>query len=130
MEAIMNSKHLFVLLSVAGLMLGAQPALAASTAVREMAGIVMNLNHYPSDAEKAGLRSIVSDKGSTEQERVIATALSNLEHKVAAGDAEKLKQVMNDMSAPAEVRDLAGIVLKISHKPSKEDKRKLETIVK
>ena len=126
----MNSKHFFVLVSVAGLMLGAQPTLAASTAVREMAGIVMNLNHYPSDAEKAGLRSIVSDKGSTEQERIIATAISNLEHKVAAADADKLKKVAGDMAAPAEVRDLAGIVLSISHKPSGADKSKLETMMK
>ena len=126
----MKSKFLFVLLSVAGLMLGAQSALAASAAVREMAGIVMHLSHYPSDAEKAKLRAIVAEKGSTEQERVIATAISNLAHKVAAGDVDKLKQVMNDMSASAEVRNLAGIVLNISHKPSKEDKRKLETMAK
>lgn len=126
----MNSKFLFVLLSAAGLMLGAQSALAASAAVREMAGVVMNLNHYPSDAQKTELKAIVANKGSTEQERVIAAAISNLEHKVAAGDAEKLKQVMNDMSAPAEVRDLAGIILKISHKPGKEDKRKLEMMAK
>ena len=129
-EAAMKSKYFLVLLSAAGLMLGAQSALAASTAVREMAGIVMNLNHYPSDAEKAKLKVIAAGKGSTEQERVIATAISNLEHKVAAGDAEKLKQVTGDMSAPAEVRELADIILKISHKPSKEDKRKLETMAK
>lgn len=126
----MKSKHLVVLLSVAGLMLGAQSTLAASMAVRGMAGIVMKLNHYPSDAEKAELKAIAANKESTEQERTIASAITNMEHKVAAGDAEKLKQVMNDTSAPAEVRDLAGIVLKISHKPSEEDKRKLETMAK
>lgn len=126
----MKSKHLVVLLSVAGLLLGAQSALAASMAVRGMAGIVMKLNHYPSDAEKAELKAIAADKESTDQERMIATAISNMEHKVTAGDAGKLKQVMNDMSASAEVRDLAGIVLKISHNPSKEDKRKLETMAK
>ena len=68
----MKSKHLFVLLSAAGLMLGAQSALAASVAVREMAGIVMNLKHYPSDAQKTELKAIVANKDSTEQERAIA----------------------------------------------------------
>ncbi len=126
----MKSKFLLVLLSVMGLMLGAQSAMAASAAVREMAGIMMHLSHYPSDAEKAKLRAIVADKVSTEQERVIATAISNLEHEVAAGDADKLRKVMGDMSAPAEVRDLAGIVLNISHKPSAADKRKLEMMTK
>jgi hypothetical protein len=126
----MKSKYLLVMLSVACMMLGAQPALAESAAMRDMAGVMMNLNHYPSDAEKARLKAIAADKGSTEQERVIATAISNMEHKVAAGDAEKLKQVMGDMSAPAEVRDLAGIVLNTSHKPGKEDRRKLEMMAK
>lgn len=129
-EAAMMSKYLLVLLSVVGLMLGAQPALAASGAVREMAAVMMNLNHYPSDAEKAKLRAIIAEKGSTEQERAIATAISNLEHKVAAADVDKLKQVMGDMSAPAEVRDLASIVLNISHKPSAADKSKLEMMTK
>lgn len=126
----MKSKYLMVMLSSAGLMLGAQSALAASEAVREMAGIMMDLNHYPGDAEKARLGAIAADKGSTEQERVIATAISNLEHKVAEGDVDKLKKVMNDASAPAEIRDLAGIILNISHKPSAADKRKLEVMAK
>lgn len=126
----MKSKFLLVLLSVAGLMLGAQSALAASVAVREMAGIMKSLNHYPGDADKAKLRAIVADKASTEQERVIATAISNLEHEVAAGDADKLRAVTGDMSVPAEVRELAGIVLNMNHKPSGADKRKLEALMK
>ena len=119
-----------VLLSVVGLMLGAQAAPAASAAVRDMAGIMMHLEHYPSDADKAKLKAIVDDKGSTEQERVIATAITNLNHKVAAGDADKLKKVVGDMSAPAEVRDLAGIVLNINHMPSAADKSKLQMLLK
>ncbi|BBJ00581.1 hypothetical protein FGKAn22_22730 [Ferrigenium kumadai] len=126
----MKSRFLLVLLSVAGLMLGAQSALAASAAVREMAGIMMHLEHYPSDAEKVRLNAIAADKGSTGQERVIATAIGNLRHEVAAGDADKLRKVTGDMSAPAEVRDLAGIVLNISHMPSAADKRKLEAMMK
>lgn len=126
----MKSKFLLVLLSVAGLMLGSQSAMAASAAVREMAWIMVHLKHYPSDEEKAKLKAIVADKASTEQERVIATAISNFEHGVETGDADKLKKVTGDMSAPAEVRELAGIVLNMSHKPSSADKAKLEAIMK
>ncbi len=126
----MKSKYLLGLLAAAGLMLGAQSALAASAAVREMAGIMMNLSHYPSNAEKEKLKAIVSDRGSSEQERVVATAIANLEHRVDSGDVQKLRKVMDDMSAPAEVRELAGIILKISHKPGAEDKRKLEMMAK
>lgn len=126
----MKSKYLLVLLSVVGLMLGSQSALAASAAVREMAGIVVHLNHYPSDTEKARLKALAADKASTEPERVIATAIANLEHKVTGGDEDKLRKVTGDMSAPAEVRDLAGIVLNINHKPSTADKGRLETMAK
>ncbi len=126
----MKSKFLLVLLSGAGLMLGAASALAASTAVREMADIMMHLEHYPSDADKATLNAIISDKSSTKQERVIATAISHVEHKVAAADAGMLRQVIGDVSAPPEVRDLASIVLNINHYASPEDKRKLEMMEK
>lgn len=126
----MKSNYIWVLLSATALMLGAHSALAASAAVKEMAGITMHLNHYPGDAEKARLKAIASDMGNTEQERIIATAISNLEHKVAKADADKLRQVAGDMSAPAEVRDLAGIVLGINHKPGKEEKKRLEMMSK
>jgi hypothetical protein len=129
-EVAMKSKYLWVLLSATALMLGTHSVLAASAAVKEMAGIMMHLNHYPDDAEKARLKAIAADMGNTEQERVIATAISNLEHKVAAADADKLRQVTGDMSAPAEVRDLAGIVLGINHKPGKEEKKRLEMMSK
>ena len=126
----MKSRILLCLVSMVGLMLGAQSALAASQAVREMAGIMVHLEHYPSDAEKATLKGIVDNKGSTAQERVLATAISNLKHKAAAGDTDKLKQVMGDTTAPAEVRDMAGIILNINHMPSAADKSKLEQMMK
>jgi hypothetical protein len=126
----MKNKYLWILLSIASLMLGAQSAQAASPAVREMAGIMMHLNHYPSDAEKDRLKVIAADAGSTGQERVIATAIQNLEHQVAAADAAKLKQVAGDMSASTEVRELASIVLSINHRPSGADKKKLKMMMK
>ncbi len=126
----MKNRYFLVLLSVLDLMLGVPSALAASASVREMAGIVVHLNHYPSDTEKARLKAIAADKANTEQERVIATAIANLEHTVAAADAGKLRKVTNDTSVPAEVRELAGIVLNIHHSASEADKGRLETMMK
>lgn len=126
----MKSRIFLCFVTLAGLLLGAQPALAASEAVREMAGIMVKLEHYPGDAEKTKLKGIVDNKGSTAQERVLAAAISNLNHKAAAGDKGKLKQVMDDASAPAEVRELAGIILNINHKPSPADKGKLEQMMR
>lgn len=126
----MKSKFLLTLISAAGLMLGAQSALAASAAVHEMAGIMMHLMHYPSDAEKMKLKAIVDDMNSTSQERVVATAIIDLKHHAAPQDVGKLKMVAGDMSAAPEVRDLAGIVLSISHEPTAEDKSKLAMMMK
>lgn len=102
----MKSRIFSCFVMLACLLLGAQPALAASGAVREMAGIMVKLEHYPGDAEKTKLKGIVDNEGSTAQERVLAAAISNLNHKVAAGDKGKLRQVMDDASAPAAVREL------------------------
>ena len=122
----MKSRLFYFLLC---LILGAQPVLAATPAVHDMAGIMLNLAHYPNDAQKAALQGIIANKATTEQERVLATAISNLEHTAADADKPKLKQVMNDVSAPAEVRDLAGIILNMNHKPSTADKSKLQQMM-
>jgi hypothetical protein len=125
----MKSKYLLILFSVAGLMLGAQSALAASAAVREMAGIMMHLEHYPGDAEKVKLKAIAADKGNTEDERVIATAIMDIKHHVAPRDVDKLKKVIDDASAPAEVHSLASIVLNIAHRPTAADKEELSKMM-
>jgi len=126
----MKNRILLCLISMLGLLLASQSALAASEAVREMAGIMVHLEHYPSDAEKAQLKDIIDSKTSTAQERVLAAAITNLKHHAADADKSKLKQVMDDTSAPAEIRELAGIVLNINHMPSAADKSKLEQMMK
>ena len=126
----MNSKKIVGFMSLLGLLLSVQTALAASVAVQEMAGVLVHLEHFPSDAEKTKLKGIVDNKSSTEQERVLATAISNLKHKATAEDKDKLKHLMDDTTTPAEVRELAGVVLNISHMPSAEDKGKLEKLMK
>ena len=112
------------------MMLVVQPVLAATGAMREMAGIVIKLEHFPSAAEKSRLKELASSKESTEQEKVVANAIANLSHTVADADIPKLKQVMGDATASAEVRDLAAIILNISHKPSAADKGKLQQMMK
>ena len=126
----MISKKMWCLLSLLGLMLGAQSALAASTAVREMAGILLHLEHYPSAEDKVKLHSITINKASTNQEQVLATSISNLQHQVAEVDKDKLKHVVDDAAAPKEVREMATIILNIKHFPGEADKAKLEQMMK
>lgn len=126
----MKSRILLCAVASAGLMLGAGSSLAASMAVKEMAGMMDHLEHYVSADEKAQLQTIIDSKDSTEQERVLATAIGDIKHHSAPEDRDKLQMVIDDNSAPSEVRDLAAIVLNIAHHPSEADKAKLEEMMK
>jgi len=99
-------------------------ALAESDSVRQMAKIVMQLNHHPGKQDKQLLNNI-AEKGSA-AERSIASALLNMEHKVGPSDKTRLMQISNNKDLPDNTRELAMIVSKINHKASSADKQKLQ----
>ena len=103
-------------------------AFADTAAIRTMADITMNLNHFPSDSEKQMLVAITSSDDSSESEIAVATAISNIKHQVTAGDREKLHSIIVDDSAPAELRAVASILISINHKPTKSDIEQLRKI--
>ncbi len=125
-----NIKALSILMLALSGLLVSVTAQASSVAVKEMAGIMSHLEHYPSKAEIQTLKGIILNKDNSPQERVVATAISNLKHHVADEDRDVLKQVANDGSAPAELRDLAGIVVGINHMPSAAEKARLEAMMR
>ena len=89
-----------------------------------MAKITKNLNHFPSDSEKAELKKIIDSDKATPAEKIIATALINLNHSPQPEDLKKLETVQS--TDPA--FKLAEIVKKLNHKPSAEDKKTLDSI--
>ena len=91
------------------LLIATNLAFADAAAIRTMADITMNLNHYPSDSEKQTLAAIAKSEDSSESEIAVATAISNMKHQVAAGDKEKLNSIIADDSAPTDLRALASI---------------------
>jgi len=99
------------------------------SATYQMAEIMHRLKHYPSPVGKEVLKKITQAAGTTENERIIATAMLNLQHKVASSDIPKLEAVIADKKATAHERELAGIVLGLDHRPSKQDKAKLEAMM-
>jgi hypothetical protein len=125
MRSIMKGSTWFLL----SLLATGSLALADSAGIRTMAEITKNLNHFPSDADKAALKSIVDSDDSSEEEASIAMAISNIEHKVTEADAERLDDIVSDDEAGADARALAGILLTINHSPSDADKAKLETMI-
>ena len=96
--------------------------------VQTMAGILANLNHFPSDAEKETLKKIADAKDTTAHERVIAQALLNVQHKVGADDKVKLDALIKDASASESVKTLATVIAGLNHMPSEADKEKLKKL--
>lgn len=101
-------------------------ALGAATPTQEVAGILQDLNHYPSAEEKETLNSIAQDQSNSEAIRTIAAAVRDMEHKVSDEDAAKLEEIASDSSVGEQEQELARIVMDINHKPSQETMARLE----
>ena len=112
-----------------GFTLGTPVLSAEDSSTETMAVILVDLNHFPTDAEKETLQAIVDDEAASEQERTVASAMINLQHKATAADKEKMKMIMDDESASANLRELAGIVYRLDHKPNDTDKAWLSALI-
>lgn len=102
---------------------------AGGSAISTIAGIVMHLNHYPSDSEKKALDAIVNSKQATTGEKVLAGALMRMQHQVGGSDAEKLRALANNGNASKQERTLAEVLLGIAHHPSAADKERLKALI-
>lgn len=102
---------------------------ADDAAMKTMAKIMINLNHYPSDGEKSQLMEITKNNMISENEKVLASAMINLQHHAAAADIPKLKSVASNEKASQAEKDLANIILSLTHTPTSADKAKLEKIL-
>ena len=90
------------------LTLTSQTLSADQAAVATMANIVIQLKHFPSDADQAALASIVESAESNDAEKQIATAISNIEHKAKPADRENLAAIIADDGASVSVRARNG----------------------
>ena len=101
---------------------------AESKAVQAMAGILTNIQHVPSDADKQALAQITQDKATTADERTVAQALMNVQHTAAAADKSGLEAIVSDAKASGSVKTLATVILGLHHFPSASDKEKLRAL--
>jgi hypothetical protein len=119
----------FLILLLSTLMLTASPmAIAAESAVSEMATIIIELNHYPTAEDKKVLTHIINDPHATAGEKVIAAALMRMQHRVNDEDADKLRRLAADDSVAEAERELAEIFLTIAHHPTKTDIKRLKAV--
>jgi len=121
-------KKLLILPVALALMLFNSPSLLAGTAIQEMVGIMLHLNHHPNSDEKDSLQKIADDNATSVNERTIAEALKNMNHKVSDEDKAKLEKIADDSSASMEDRKVAGILATIHHHPSASDREELEKL--
>lgn len=123
-------RHIVYALALIVLLAGIVPtAMAGGSHIETMAGIVMKLNHYPSNVEKNTLAGITHDKNATAGEKELAGALMRMQHQLGGPDAEKLRALAADAHAGKGERVLAEILLGIAHHPSDSDKHRLQTLI-
>ncbi|MEX0900346.1 MAG: hypothetical protein WD081_06605 [Gammaproteobacteria bacterium] len=107
----------------------ALPAVAAETqAVKTIASVLVDFNHFPSDDDKMALQEVIDADTTSEEEAAVATALMNVQHKVQADDRKALQAIVADPDAASSTKTLAQILLDLSHTPSEEAKRELKTL--
>lgn len=100
-----------------------------AAATKTIAGVLVNLNHFPSADDKAALKALTEDESAGEAFRAVALAVHNIQHAATAEDKEALSALIsNNMTAPA-AKALAEIVVGINHMPSPDAKMALQAML-
>lgn len=98
-------------------------------AQKVIAGVLVNLNHFPSDADKAALMAITEDDSVGQGYRALAGAVANISHSANAEGKEVTARIMEASTAPAELKTLAEIVANLNHVASPEAKATLTAML-
>ena len=115
------------LVAVALIALFSQFSLAqdAGGAIKQIADIVVSINHFPSDADKAALADIAGNDVLPEGLRNMATAVSNISHAASAEGKAMMASIQANGEAPDRAKLLARIIASLNHMPSDEAKATL-----
>ncbi len=105
-------------------------ALSQSGAVSTMAGILAEMQHYPSDAQKEKLTAISNNSSYSEAAHAIAMAIRDIKHKAQSDDVSALKKITQSASASKAEKQLASIVLDFNHQVSAEAQEKLKMLAR
>ena len=100
-----------------------------ASAQKTIAGVLHNLNHFPSDADKAALMAIAEDESVGQGYRALAGAVANISHAANAEGKAVTARIMEADQAPADLKTLAGIVASINHMASAEAKATLAAMM-
>tara|TARA_B110000858_G_scaffold3502_1_gene4072 strand:- start:47432 stop:47821 length:390 start_codon:yes stop_codon:yes gene_type:complete len=124
----MKNKTLQQFLLIAAIGLFSQFSVAQdanSAGVKQIADIVVSLNHFPNAADKATLAAISGDMALAQGVRDMASAVSNIQHAATAEGKAAMATIQGNDQAPDRAKNLAGIISNFSHMASADAKTQL-----
>jgi hypothetical protein len=122
MRRVLSSCAFALLIAAAG------PAIADDSQVSTLANILLEMNHFPNEAQKEQLAALSDDPDVSENLRAIASATAGIEHTPSAEAQATLNGILaSEAASPAE-KTLAGAVLRFRHELSVEDRAALEDL--
>ncbi|MDD9890575.1 MAG: hypothetical protein OXU66_06295 [Gammaproteobacteria bacterium] len=127
MKKILYSK----LLAIALVTFFSPMSLAAdnASATKTIAATLINLNHFPSDAEKAELNALADDDGVGRAFRAVASAVANIQHAATAEDKEIMNRIIASNRAHANAKLFAAILLELNHVADEAVKARLQDLL-
>lgn len=99
----------------------------AGSATSAMAGIMSEINHFPSDDHVAALNKI-SASDATDVEKQLAQIIARIAHQPGPDDKAALQKIIAMDGASGEAKVIAKAILDMNHRPQAADLAALKTL--
>jgi hypothetical protein len=105
------------------------PGLAfASEATHTMAGMLVDMKHFPTDANKASLADIAANEAATADEKTLAQIIARIAHQATAEDKAALGEMLGKADSGDDVQAVAKAVMNMNHTVQPDDMAALKAI--
>ncbi len=98
---------------------------ANMVALKQVADIVVSMNHFPSDDDKAALATIAANEELPQGLRDMATTITNIEHQPNEEGKAAMARIQESEEAPDRAKTLAGMIASFNHMLNDEQKATL-----
>ncbi len=98
---------------------------ADSAAMKQIAQVVSNLNHFPSDDDFEILDSIIASSDVSNEVRMMADTVANIEHSANEEGKGAMESIAGNESLSEQARSLAVIIGNLTHTASAAAKEQL-----
>jgi len=98
-------------------------------ATEVIAGVLMTLNHFPTDDDKTALQGLIDDDAVGPAFKAVATAVMGIEHSASEDGKTALAQVLEADGADPRAKSLAQVVMDLNHGASDEAKAAVQALL-